>query len=80
MAQIPQHLQIQRQRESKILRILSSALGFAAAAAVAVGAMLLLSPNERTVRLGSVVAGSGFGLGFACLAVAITGIVYARRR
>jgi len=80
MDQIPKDLQTQRQQESKILRILSGVLGLAASAMVVVGAMLLLSQKEHTVRFGVMVAGGGFGMGFACLIVAITGIAYARRR
>jgi hypothetical protein len=80
MARNTEHAQTQKEHELKTLRILSSALGFAASAMVVAGAMLLLSPNARTVRFGLVVAGSGFGMGFACLVVAITGIAYARRR
>ena len=64
----------------KILRILSSALGFAASAMVGGGGVLLLSPTERTERFGLILASSGFGMGLACMVVAITGIVYSRRR
>ena len=72
--------QTQSHQQDKTLRILSSALGFAASAMVAVGALLLLSPVKHTARFGLILASGGFGVGFACLVVAITGIVCARRR
>ncbi len=81
VGQTPEHnLQTQTHKERKILRMLSSAFGFAASAMVAFGALLLLSPVEHTARWGLMLASGGFGVGLACLVVAITGIVYARRR
>ena len=72
--------QTQNHQRDKTLRILSSALGFAASVMVVVGALLLSSPVKHTVRFGLILASGGFGVGFACLVVAITGIVYSRRR
>jgi uncharacterized membrane protein len=75
--QTPTHdLRAERHQALKILRILSGVFGFAAAAMVAAGAMLLSSPIEPATRFGLTIAGAGFGMGLACLAVAVTGIVY----
>ena len=74
----PRHSRAEGHPALKILRILSGAFGLAAAAMVAVGALFMSSPVEHTVRFGMTVAGCGFGMGFASLVVAITGIVYGR--
>ncbi len=75
----PRDLRAEGHPALKILRILSGAFGLAAAAMIAVGALFMSSPIEHTARIGMTGAGSGFGMGFASLVVAITGIVYGRR-